>query len=82
MTNPIDQLVEMPEEQALEFFAHKEAFDAWEKETAGDEGWWKSDTGDTLFAAYMKLLSQGFSSDEAFALIENIVGAIKSEYGE
>lgn len=82
MTNPIDELSNLTEGQANLFKMYRDAFDEWEKDAAGSDGWWKSDTTDTLFATFMKLVDGGFSTDAAFDILDTLIGVIKSEYGE
>lgn len=65
------------------FNMYKDEFDKWEKEQVGDEGWWKSDTSDILFSAFMQMTNKaGMEIDDALNILSNLVSAMRSEYGE
>lgn len=65
------------------FNMYREAFDKWEKEVAGPEGWWKSDTSDQLFGVFMMMTNKhGMETDLALANLSTVVSAMRSEYEE
>lgn len=51
-------------------------------EMPGDDGWWKSSTGDVFRKAAKKLSKLGMPDDEIVDFLEGIRGAVAEEYGD
>lgn len=50
-------------------------------ELPGDDGWWHSDSRDSVYEVVKTLQLRGLTDDEIFNVIETMYCAIGNEYG-
>jgi hypothetical protein len=47
----------------------------------GDDGWWKSSTGECFQEAAKQMVASGMTGDETVELLGMLYGAVAEEYG-
>lgn len=51
-------------------------------ESAGAEGFWKSDTATTLYESAEKLVALGMTEADAAEFLDRLYSAVRDEYGD
>lgn len=62
--------------------AQRRAITEWLAEKTPEGGWWRQNTGDTLRAAAITLIGAGIETQTALDTLDDVIGAIRQEYGE